>query len=165
MVFKYLHIVLLASVKYFVTLPYAMIIGLDYKQALFAVLIGGISGVVFFYYLSKQINSWFVDFQPFLCKLIPPFIRVKYQMFCERKKLPVKRFTRRNRFLAKFKKKYGLWGIVISTPLFLTIPLGAFLANKYYSRRKHIVFYLILSVVGWTGIISGLVHLFPKVFF
>ena len=143
-----------------------MIIGLEYKQALFAVLVGGIGGVLFFYYLSKQVNSWFYFIRPYLCKITPPFLRARYRNFCENNQNRKKqRFTKRNRFLAKFKKSYGLWGIVITTPLFLTIPLGAFLASKYYSRRKYIVFYLILSVIGWTGIVSGLVHLFPKVFF
>jgi hypothetical protein len=166
MILKYLHIILLASVKYMLTLPYAMLIGLNYKQALFAVLIGGIGGVFFFYYLSKRIIVWGNVLWPFLCKMSPPVLQAKYQHLCEqRSKKITKKFTRKNRFLARFKKSYGLWGIVITTPLFLTIPLGTFLANKYYSRNRFIVLYMILSIVGWTGIISGLLHLFPKIFF
>ncbi|MBK6285707.1 MAG: hypothetical protein IPF54_26295 [Draconibacterium sp.] len=48
MIFKILHVILLASVKYFLTLPYALIIGLDFDQALISVLIGGIGGFLFF---------------------------------------------------------------------------------------------------------------------
>jgi hypothetical protein len=80
-------------------------------------------------------------------------------------KKKVKIFTRRNRFIARFKKSYGLWGVVITTPILLTIPVGAFLANKYYSRQRHVVLYMIASIVGWAAVLSGVIHLFPKVFF
>jgi hypothetical protein len=73
-------------------------------------------------------------------------------------------FTRKNRFLARFKKTYGFWGIIITTPLFLTIPLGAFLAGKYYRHRRHLVLYMMGSIVGWAIVLSGIVHLFPNIF-
>lgn len=168
MAMKFLHVILLASVKYFFTLPYAMIIGLDYKQALIAVLLGGIGGFLFFYYLSKRFIQFTNYIWPLLCKTIPPVFQVRYQQFCNKKlknKKQEKIFTRKTRFIARFKKSYGFWGIIVSTPVLLTIPLGAFLANKYYSRKKHIVLYMILSIIGWAGILSGFVHLFPKVFF
>ena len=38
MAIKIIHVILLASVKYIFTLPYAMIIGLEYKQAIIAIL-------------------------------------------------------------------------------------------------------------------------------
>ena len=167
MVIKFLHVILLASVKYFLTLPYAMIIGLEYKQAVIAVLIGGIGGFLFFYYLSKPVLRGIDFIWPYVCKFAPPVYRVKYKAMCEKKLLqdPSKIFTRKNRFIAKIRSTYGFWGIVFATPFILTIPLGAFLASKYYSKRKHIVLYMIMSIVGWTGVLSGLVHLFPNIFF
>ncbi|MDB4582187.1 hypothetical protein N9164_03475 [Draconibacterium sp.] len=167
MVLKYLHIILLASVKYFVTLPYAMIIGLDYKQAVIAMLIGGIGGFLFFYYLSKRLIRGIDIVWPYICRFAPPFYRYRYKAICEKQfsKKPVKIFTRKNRLIAKIRTRYGLWGIIFSTPFLLTIPVGAFLVSKYYSRQKHIVLYMILSIIGWAGILSGIVHLFPNVFF
>lgn len=166
MIFKILHVVLLASVKYFFTLPYAMIIGLDYKEAILAVLAGGIGGFLFFYYLSKPVFRGLQQARPFICKLFPVALRTRYKSICKNNKQSrnSKRFTRKNRFLAKFRRSYGFWGIIISTPLFLTIPLGAFLAGKYYSKRKFLVGYMILSIVGWAAVLSGIVHLFPGVF-
>jgi len=166
MVLKILHVILLASVKYIVTLPYAMIIGLDYKYAIIAVLIGGIGGFLFFYYLSKPVYR-LIDFcWPIVCSHGPPVIRAKYKVYCENKrKKRARLFTRRNRTIARIKKTYGLWGIVLTTPLLLTIPVGAFIASKYYSHQKHIVLYMIISIVGWGLVLSGLVHLFPNVFF
>jgi hypothetical protein len=167
MVFKYLHVILLASVKYFFTLPYAMIIGLDYKQALIAVLIGGIGGFLFFYYLSKPLIRAIDIVWPFICRYAPPSYRIRYKALCERRssQRSSKIFSRKSRLIGKIRSTYGLWGIIFATPFLLTIPVGAFLASKYYSRHKHIVLYMILSIIGWAGILSGIVHLFPNVFF
>jgi len=148
------------------TLPYAMIIGMEYKYAILALLGGGIGGFLFFYYLSKHIQNGWRLLLPQICQRVPVGIKQRVRLFCSSKsKKPQKRFTRRKRFLVKVKTTYGLWGIIIATPLFLTIPVGAFLANKYYSRRKNIVFYMILSIVGWGAVYSGIIHLFPRVFF
>jgi len=166
-VLKIIHIVLLASVKYIVTLPYAMLIGLDYKYAVLAVLTGGIGGFLFFYYISKPLNRGLVILWSRFCGAIPYSLRGRYRNWCIRKSRTRKKrtFTRRNRFIARMKSDYGLWGIIITTPVILTIPLGAFLANKYYAHKRHIVLYMILSIIGWAGVLSGLVHLFPNLFF
>jgi hypothetical protein len=168
MAMKILHVILLASVKYIFTLPYAMIIGLDYLPALIAVLLGGIGGFLFFYYLSKRFIRMINQTWPLICSIMPSFIKVRYKTFCqqrEEKKKHTRIFTRQSRFLARFRATYGLWGIILTTPVLLTIPVGAFLASKYYSGRKHIVLYMIMSIIAWAGVLSGVVHLFPKVFF
>lgn len=166
---KIIHVVLLASVKYFLTLPYAMIIGLDYKQAVASVLVGGIGGFLFFYYLSKRAIQIYYQIRPYAYTLIPVRFRagnkglsagIKNQSH-KRKRI----FSKRNRFIARFKKTYGFWGIIVTTPVILTIPVGAFLANKYYSRKRFIVLYMILSIIGWAGVLSGFIYLFPRVFF
>lgn len=167
MVFKIAHVILLASVKYFFTLPYAMIIGLDYKQAIIAVLVGGIGGFLFFYYLSKRAIVLFDYLKPYICLFIPPYFKARYHLFCSRMKTKMqsKNFSRKSRFIAKIRTTYGFWGIVIATPFLLTIPVGAFLANKYYSKRPQTVPYMIVSIIGWAAVLSGIVHIFPKVFF
>ncbi len=167
MAIKIIHVILLASVKYIFTLPYAMIIGLEYKQAIIAVLIGGIGGFLFFYYISKPLLLGFNFAWPCICNMFPAVIKKRYAVYCEKRiqKRDPKVFSRKSRFIAKIKSTYGLWGIVFATPVLLTIPVGAFLANKYYSSRKHIVLYMILSIIGWAVVLSGLVHLFPNVFF
>ena len=166
MFFKIVHVALLASVKYFITLPYAMLIGLKFNQAIFAVLAGGIGGFLFFYYMSKPALKGLERIKPFVCQLIPVSIKTRYQTFCLKRseKKPIKTFSKKRRFV-KLRNTYGFWGIIIMTPLFLSIPIGAFLASKYYSKRKQTVPYMIMSIVGWAAVLSGIVHIFPKVFF
>ncbi len=144
-----------------------MIIGLDYKQSIIAVLIGGIGGFLFFFYLSKPLLRGINFAWPCICKIIPPAIKTRYDAYCERRiqKRDPKIFSKKSRFIVKVRTTYGLWGIVFATPVFLTIPLGAFLANKYYSKQKHIVLYMILSIIGWAAVLSGVVFLFPNIFF
>lgn len=166
MALKIAHIIILASVKYILTLPYAMLIGVEYKYAILSVLAGGIGGFLLFYYLSKPLNRYFNLMIPHFCRIVPQSFKQRFQLFCNKQlKKPAKRFSRRNRFMVRVKTTYGLWGIIIATPVVLTIPIGAFLANKYYGRRKNVVTYMILSIVGWGMVLSGVVHLFPNVFF
>ena len=148
-------------------MPYAMIIGLDFKHAIIAVLIGGIGGFLFFFYLSKPVIKALDRTWPYLCSLVPETIKTRYKIFCTRLKIKKRRkiFSRRNRLITKIKRKYGFWGIIFTTPFLLSIPLGAFLVNKYYPRKKHIVIYMIISIVGWAGVLSGIIHLFPRAFF
>ena len=93
-VLKLVNVFLLASVKYFFSFPYALIIGLNFEQAIISVLVGGIAGFFFFYYLSGLLIRAWQQYQYILCKLVPQFVKMKYRKFCEvrsriREKKPV----------------------------------------------------------------------------
>ena len=109
----------------------------------------------------------FEKIRPGICNLIPKSVKQKYNLFCERlsDRKPKKIFSKRSRFIIKVRTNYGFWGIIIATPVVLTIPVGAFLANKYYAKRPQTVPYMILSIVSWAGVLSGIVHIFPNIFF
>ena len=143
-----------------------MLIGVEYKYAILSVLAGGIGGFLLFFYLSKALDRRLNKVWPHLCHLMPGGIKRRFKLYCNQHlNTNTKRFSKKNRFLVRVKTTYGLWGIIIATPVVLTIPIGAFLANKYYSRRKYVVTYMILSIVGWGVVLSGFVHLFPNIFF
>jgi len=164
MILKILHIILLASFKYILTIPYARIIGLNYHQALIAVLVGGIGGFLFFYYLSNWVIHKWHHIKSFICLLVPSFIKKRYQAYCNRKaRKPKKIFSRKNRMIARIRKSYGLWGIIVTTPILLTIPVGAFLTSKYYSKRKNVVGYMLASIVVWAVFLTTLVQIFPGI--
>jgi hypothetical protein len=167
MIFKFLHVVLLASLKYFVTLPYALLIGLEYHQAIIAVLTGGIGGFLFFYYLSRRFNKLLDLMRPGLKKVMPVWLKswIKMIVLKVRGNNHNRLFSKKSRMIAKVKSTYGYWGIIIATPFILSIPLGAFLTSRYYAHKRHTVPFMILSIVSWTAFLSGIVLIFPKVFF
>jgi hypothetical protein len=165
MISKFLQVVLLASVKYFLTIPYALLIGMDYEMAVAAIIIGGISGFFFFYYLLKPVTGLFKSFKPFTCRIMPEVIRNRFSGFCSNWLNPRKKvfFSRRSRTIVKIKRNYGMWGIIIATPVLLSIPVGAFLARHYYRGHRKIVLYMLMSIAGWGILFSVLLRFFPGV--
>lgn len=162
-ILKLINVFLLASVKYFFSFPYALIIGLNYEQAIISVMIGGIAGFFFFYYLSGILIRVYQQYKSVLCKMVPGFIKMRYQRLCDmRNRVREKtRFTRKNRWLINMKVKYGVWGIVITSPVILSIPVGAFLLKKYYPKTKNVFGYMMISIVGWAAFFSVLTIIFP----
>jgi hypothetical protein len=70
--------------------------------------------------------------------------------------------TKRKRLLVKLRNRYGFVGIIIATPVLLSIPLGAFLLNRYYSRKKHVFAYMVLSILSWSIVLSAIVIILPN---
>lgn len=159
---KLLHVYLLASVKYFVTFPYALLIGLNFTQAIIAVTVGGISGFFFFYYLSGFLLRYYHQHHQTIYCAIKKYIRVDLcHRLAQKEERQKPLFSKRRRNLVKLKTKYGFWGIVVMTPILLSIPLGAYLLNKYYSKQKYILGYMMISIVGWALVFSTIVVILP----
>ena len=75
-VFKIIQVFLLASVKYVITFPFALLIGLNFTQTLIAVTLGGIAGFFFFYHFSGTVIKRFHhvrDFPQKTCAKPCPF--------------------------------------------------------------------------------------------
>ena len=163
MALKLLNVFLFAAVKYFFSFPYALLIGLNFFQAMSVVLVGGISGFFFFYYLSGLMIRFGHSFYGYLCCITPAFAKERLRFFCKLRSgnETKSRFSRKSRWLVKIKKQYGLWGIVIASPVLLSIPVGAFLLKKYYSGTKYAISYMIISIVGWAALFSAIVFIFP----
>lgn len=162
---KIIQVVLLASVKYFFTLPYALLIGLDYDHAIIALLVGGIGGFLFFYYLSKEIIMFYRYIKPRIINIFYRIFKKEHSINSLSNKESHKIFTGESRRLIKLRNTFGYWGLIIGTPFLLSIPVGAFLANRYYSRRPHTVPYMIVSILGWAAVLTIIVNIFPNVFF
>ena len=162
-ILKIVQVFLLATVKYVITFPFALIIGLNFVQTLIAVTLGGIAGFFFFYHLSGYIIKKFHYLKTFLRRHTPRFIRIKFrQLLNWRKKVTGERvFSKRNRLIVSFRSKFGLLGIVALSPVILSIPIGAFLLNKYYSKHKMARPYMVLSILSWTAIFVAFAMIFP----
>ncbi|OFX58378.1 MAG: hypothetical protein A2066_14780 [Bacteroidetes bacterium GWB2_41_8] len=163
-ILKFIQVFLLASVKYVLTFPFAIVIGLNFEQTLIAVTLGGIAGFFFFYHFSGFAIKQFHHVKTFIWKFSPPAFRQKYrQIISWRKSLTGEKvFTKRNRFIARFRSKYGLPGIIIASPVVLSLPIGAFLLNKYYPKHKLVMPYMILSILSWAAVFVAVALIFPN---
>ncbi len=140
-----IFIIILSATK-FLTAPITSLnIGFNYLQTLLITTAGGIMGVFAFYYLSNGIAFLFY-------KISSRFNRGKPK----RKKV----FTWKNKMIVKTVRKYGLLGVAIITPVLLSIPLGTFIAARYYHDQSQVLRYLCSSVIFWSVILSSLVIAF-----
>lgn len=164
-VLKIIQVFLLAGVKYVFTFPFAMLIGLNFLQTLIAVTLGGIAGFFFFYHFSGFAISSMPRIKHFIRRYVPYPIRRKYrQLLSWRKNVTGERvFSRRSRFIVYFRSRFGLPGIIILSPIILSIPIGAFLLNKYYSKHKMARPYMVLSILSWAAVFVAFVLIFPHV--
>lgn len=105
----------------------------NYLLALISSCTGAIFGTVVFTYLFAGILKW--------------WDKIKEGMFTT--KHPKKIFTSFNRRVIKIKHRFGLTGIAILTPIFLSIPIGAFLAERFYKEKSKVILYLSLSSIFW----------------
>ncbi len=68
---------------------------------------------------------------------------------------PPKKFTTTNKVIIRIKKRLGLTGIAIMTPLF-SYPFGCFIAVKYYHKDKQkIIGYLFVSTLLWSVVLCS----------
>lgn len=149
LIFKIVQVILLSSVKFIFAPPVSIEMGFNYAQTLLATTAGGIIGVIFFYHLS----GWIINF--YRTKISPVFARKRHRQHSETSKVRrSKTFSWRNKTLVKIRRKWGLFGIAALTPTILSIPIGSFLASKYYSKNRNTLVYLSISVAVWSVIVS-----------
>ncbi len=101
--------------------------------------IGGVAGVFLFVTLSERILKLFR-------RLFVRDQRVR------------KVFTWKNKLIVRTVRRFGLTGLAFITPLLLSIPLGSFLAVRYFHNRKQILTYYSISVIGWSGCLSAILY-------
>ena len=132
---KYLTVIFFSSWKFAATFPFAvLVLKMSFFETIIYTNVGAILGIVVFAFASKGIIR-LVDY-------------IKSKTAGEKK--PKKIFTKRNRRMIVIKRKYGLPGIVILTPVLLSIPVGTFLVTKYYGRDKKSYVYLVLGHFVWS---------------
>ena len=133
---KELTIIFLCTWKFAAAFPLAIYaMKMSFTETLLFTNIGGIIGAVVFVFFSDLLIKAYKNFWPEKLK------------FKKNKKVV---FTKRNRRLVKIKVKYGLYGIVILSPLLLSIPVGAFLTVKYYGTHKSNILWLIAGQIFWS---------------
>lgn len=136
---KFLGLFILSATKYFAAVLLLLADKSISPIEMFAILIiGGVIGVFGFYFFGKVINM-LVD---------------KFLLLWKKELVIKKRFTKKNRRLVKVKTKYGLIGISVITPIILSIPIGCFLARRFYSNEKKTLPMMLLGVLSWTVVFT-----------
>ena len=138
---------LLSTVKFvFGAVPLALSLGFSFWQTIVVTCSGGFVGVLLFVNLSE----WIIN------KLKERKLK-KNAAANSHKKF----FTRRNKLIVIVKRKFGLAGIALMTPFLLSIPLGCFVAVRYFHHKNKIIFYMFMSIVFWSVSISSYRLFFP----
>ncbi len=101
---------------------------------------------VLFTYFSAAILKWWDRYKD------------KKQLFAKKKI-----FTKTNRRIIKIKKRFGLVGLAFITPIFPGIPVGAFIAERFYKDKFKVIMYLNGAVVFWSIALYLLFYFFGNV--
>lgn len=156
---KILIVFLVSSIKFLFAPALSFGMGLNFVQTILSTTSGGIVGVFVFFFLSRWLlqlySRYFFYYFHLLRTKIYSYLNITIPKF-----IPARRFTRRNRFIIKLVRKYGLVGIVILTPVLLSIPVGTFIATRYFSSNRYLLVYLSGSVMFWSLFMSSAISLF-----
>ena len=147
---KIINVFLISTVRYFYTPIFGLVIKLDPLSTLITMILGGVLAFLVYYNLSALILLLGPYIKPILIKTVPNSWNRRYIRWLIKRKKRRKnknKFTRRNRFIVKFKRKFGMYGIILLTPWLLSLMFGAFLLKKYYSDRKEALPLALLAIV------------------
>ena len=138
---------LLSTVKFvFGAVPMALAMGFSFFEAVTVTSLGGITGVILFVTMSD--------------KIIAGLKKRKEKKRKEESIQPKKIFSRKNKIIIRVKKRFGLMGIALLTPLLLSIPIGCFLAVRYFKDKQRILIYMFGSILFWSVAVSSFKLLF-----
>lgn len=125
---KFFTVVLIATIKTLFAPPIGFAANLSFGMTFLAVLIGGCSGFVFFFYffdlLMKKINKKLSDVR-------------RAKKICQARKI------------ITLKQRYPLWIFLFILPLF-SIPVMSFIIRKFYCHDRMIFFSSLGVIAIWS---------------
>ena len=147
----------MSSVKFITAAPLASAYGFGYFETLLITTIGGILGVSVFFLLSKAtIKALYKAKESIQHHKEHELELAGIHTPQTRKRI----FTWKNKMIVKTVRRFGLIGIALITPVFLSIPLGTFIAFRYFHNKKKVYAYLSIAVLFWSIILSSLTLIF-----
>lgn len=161
---KIISVFFLATVKYFYTPLYAYLTGLDFLETFITMVSGGMVSFLVFYHLSYFVVVSTRYVKPIARKVTPnSWLDRYYHRKSKRSQnqKPKRKFTKRNRMIIKL-RRIGMWAIILTTPVLLSIPAGAFLLRKYYERKRGVVIFSCIAIIGEGFVLCWLVWQFPE---
>ncbi|NSW45519.1 MAG: hypothetical protein HPY79_06880 [Bacteroidales bacterium] len=160
MIAKIISLLLVSGIKFIFAFPIAIKLHFTCIQTIILTSTGGIAGIIFFsFFWEHVITLYFWLIHKYLHKY--PKIRarlreIKYWFVKPKDKRNIP-FRRKRRYVF-LKQNAGILGIALLTPILLSIPLGTFLAVRFYGRSVKIILILSSTVVFWSTIISCLIY-------
>lgn len=154
---KILTVIFSSTLKLAVGSLFAVGFGYNFWQTWLLTTIGGSIGVVVFTQISRIIwNTWDKTKASAKVKDVQQSVLSKWISLKFKKKTsePKPVFTKRSRFIIRWKKQYGLVGLAFLTPIVLTIPIGTFISNRFFSDKKMVMIYLIISTALWAAVLA-----------
>ncbi|MCB0403108.1 MAG: hypothetical protein KDD41_13555 [Flavobacteriales bacterium] len=132
---------LIAAVKFVVAAGFLVFSSsnFSYLEIIITLIAGGTTGFFVFYFFSNWINLQ-------INKLI-------------RSKKKKRKSTKNLRRFITIKNKYGLIGISILTPVVFSIPVGSFLASRFFRHHK-LTFPIMISGIVFWSIVLPLIKLY-----
>lgn len=113
-------------------IPAAAVAELTFMETFIAASVGGLLGITVFVFVIDALTA------------------LLQRMFPRKKKKKI--FTKKNRFIILGKQKFGLAGIAFLTPFIFSMPLGAFIALRFYSNKAKVLGYMYVAVLFWSVI-------------
>jgi len=144
------QVFLLAMIKYFYAPIYGIAIGMQFWPVFFSLISGGTLAFLIYYHVSDILMLYGAYMGPVVSKVLPASWRmanVRRRTRRLTKRRNRKKFTRRNKIVIKFRRNYGMWGIILLTPVLISLPVGAFLLRKYYHETKMALPLMLISIV------------------
>lgn len=139
--YEMFSVILTSSVKFFAGPILAKSLGFSYLNTVIVSSVGGVVGVFVFFNLGTRIVNFFPNF---------------FKPIKKKKRV----FTKKNKFFVNVIRNYGLFGLSIFTPVLISIPVGAFLAARFFQDQKNTALLIMsISVVLWSVSISSFLFL------
>lgn len=135
---------LVSTVKFFFSPAAGIAWGFSPVQTILITSTGGITGFLFFYYLSRYITQWWKKWKQRKTRTAPT------------------RFSFRNRTIIRIKNSFGLIGIALATPVIISVPIGAVIAARFYPHRKGTLLIMSAGIVFWSVNLTLLLHIFTN---
>ena len=140
--YEIVSVFLVSAVKFFAGPIMAKSFGFSYLQTILVSTLGGVAGVVFFFKLGSRIVNFFPNY---------------FRPVNKKRKI----FTKKNKFFVILIRDYGLFGIAIFAPILISIPVGSFLAARFFGKKPYVsIAVLCMSVLFWSISLSTFMFLF-----
>ena len=135
-----ISVFLLSTIKFvFGGVPMALGLGFSYFESITVTTLGGCFGVAVFVFTSDKLIAFFKE-------------REAQKRIKNPNAIPKKKFNKKNRMIISVKRRFGLLGFSILIPFLIPIPIGCFLAVRYFNDKQKILRYMFLSILFWSVI-------------